>query len=87
MYVVTGASGWMGISTLLYLRDELGADLESEVLCFSSVDKTIVLPDGAKVESIALESAPKYAGVYEGIFHYAFLGNSLCFRFSNLPNL
>ena len=73
MYVVTGASGWMGISTLLYLRDELGADLESEVLCFSSVDKTIVLPDGAKVESIALESAPKYAGVYEGIFHYAFL--------------
>ena len=73
MYVVTGASGWMGISTLLYLRDELGADLESEVRCFSSIDKTIVLPDGAKVESIALESSPKYIGAYEGIFHYAFL--------------
>ena len=73
MYIVTGASGWLGITTLLYLRDKLNLDLNSDVLCFSSAEKVISLPDGQKVNSLDLKRIQDYRGVYEGVFHFAFL--------------
>jgi nucleoside-diphosphate-sugar epimerase len=73
MYIVTGASGWLGITTLLYLRDQLNLDLNADVLCFSSTEKVVSLPDGQKVKSLDLKKIQDYTGTYEGIFHFAFL--------------
>jgi UDP-glucuronate decarboxylase len=73
LYIVTGASGWMGKTTLEYLKHQMNINLQSEVFCFSSVDREIRLSDGEVVKSSSLEKVSLLNREVKGIFHYAFL--------------
>ena len=73
MFVVTGASGWMGRTTLEYLKNVMNVDLKQEVKCFSSSNKIIRLSDGECLKSESLELVKSIDCEIEGIFHYAFL--------------
>ena len=73
MYIVTGASGWMGRTTLEYLKNVMHVDLKTEVKCFSSSNKLIQLSDGECLQSESLTMIKTIDFKIEGIFHYAFL--------------
>ena len=73
MYVVTGASGWMGRTTLEYLKNVVHVDLQSEVKCFSSSTREIRLSDGECLQSESLDLIKSLDCDLEGVFHFAFL--------------
>lgn len=73
MYIITGASGWMGRTTLEYLKNVICIDLKSDVRCFSSTNKSIQLSDGEVVQSRSLDQLQGVTQHVEGIFHFAFL--------------
>jgi nucleoside-diphosphate-sugar epimerase len=81
LYIVTGASGWLGRVTLEYLQAECGVDLVQEVRCFSSVEKEIVLRDGTSLKSLPLESISSFSDSVTGVFHFAFLTRDFVAKF------
>jgi nucleoside-diphosphate-sugar epimerase len=71
--VVTGASGWIGMSTLELLRSALGEEFAGRVHCFGSSRRALVLLDGTSIEQrplgdiVSLKAAPTI------VLHLAFL--------------
>src|ERR1700712_392088 len=53
--VITGPTGWIGTALLSYLADTRGADWAASVRLFGSHARTIVAPDGARIDVRALE--------------------------------
>ena len=72
--VVTGATGWLGQTTLEMLVAAFGRDFGNRVIAIGSHEHVLTLSNGVRVQVIALEAA-RGAGVGESaiLFHYAFL--------------
>jgi len=73
LYIVTGASGWMGRTTLEYLKNSLNVNLQVEVRCFSSRNKQFELSDGEVIQTESLDRMSIINSEVEGVFHFAFL--------------
>ena len=71
--VVTGASGWLGMAALDILREALQARFESQVRCFGSAERDLVLLDGFRVRQRSLGTLGDLPNAPTLLFHLAFL--------------
>lgn len=73
IYIVTGASGWLGSATLEMLRQALGKDFGSRVIALGSRHAQINLPNGQTHPIKAMLEWKRPPGQPIIVFHYAFL--------------
>lgn len=72
--VVTGATGWLGRTTLEMLAAAFGSEFSNRVIAIGSHEQVLTLSSGVQVQVIAMEAA-RHAVVGQSaiLFHYAFL--------------
>ena len=72
-FVVTGASGWLGMATLDLLHGALGAQAAQRVLAFGSAARELRLRDGWRVQQQPLAALNELPAAPTLLLHYAFL--------------
>lgn len=72
-FVVTGASGWVGMATLDLLHAALGAQASRRVFAFGSAARELLLHDGGRVQQRPLAALAELAPAPTMLLHYAFL--------------
>lgn len=72
-FVVTGASGWVGMATLELLHAALDEQASSRVLAFGSTTRELLLRNGRRVLQRPMTALEDLAPVPTMLLHYAFL--------------
>ncbi len=72
-FLVTGASGWIGMATLEMLFSALGADAAQRVIAFGSAPRVLALRNGTRVQQRPLADLQVLAPAPTMLLHYAFL--------------
>ncbi|MES2355317.1 MAG: NAD(P)-dependent oxidoreductase [Pseudomonadota bacterium] len=71
--IVTGASGWIGMTTLEMLHGIFGSRFPRRVVCFGSNARTLTLRNGVSIEQKPLDRLGDLPSYPSTLLHYAYL--------------